>query len=245
MPGTRLRPNRTTPRWFLVVLATILLAGACTGGGGPTGRNFHPAGGTLRVGVLLNGAAGGCTFVLCGGETNDPQIEGIGFMSYELERCCLLRTLLSYNGEPTSKGGTILRPDLATELPTVSSDGLVWTFHLKRGLRYAPPLQRVRITSQDFVRSIERVLSEPPAHLPTGYTQVFKANGSVDYEVLGSYLGGFLALPDLIAGGRDYVKRRAQHISGLETPNASTLVVHLTKPYGGLGYLLSPTSDAA
>src|SRR5205085_12217602 len=113
----------------------------------------------LRVGVLPDP---GCRFVICGGETADPQIEGIGYMSYELERCCLLRTLLSYNGKPTSEGGAVLRPDLADGLPTISDNGLAWTFRLKRGIHYAPPLQDTEITSGDFVRSIERLLSKPP-----------------------------------------------------------------------------------
>jgi peptide/nickel transport system substrate-binding protein len=183
--------------------------------------------------VLLNGGAGGCAFVVCGGETNDPQIEGIGLMSYELDRCCLLRTLLSYNGQPTSKGGTILRPDLATELPSVSSDGLVWTFHLKRGLRYAPPLQRTEITAGDIVRSIERLLSKPPPDLPPPYG-----------DQLDSYLGGFLDLQHLITGAPAFHDGTAERISGLETPNPFTLVVHLNKPNGGLGFLFALPSTA-
>ncbi len=59
--------------------------------------------------------------------------------SFELFRCCLLRTLMSYNGQPTSEGGAELRPDLADGLPEVSPDGLTWTFRLKPGIRYAPP----------------------------------------------------------------------------------------------------------
>jgi ABC-type oligopeptide transport system substrate-binding subunit len=54
-------------------------------------------------------------------------------------RCCLLRTLLSYQGAPTSQGGATLRPDLAASMPTVSDDGLTWTFRIRQGLQYAPP----------------------------------------------------------------------------------------------------------
>ncbi len=34
----------------------------------------------------------------------DPQLDG-SFEARELFRCCLLRTLLSYNGHPTNQGG--------------------------------------------------------------------------------------------------------------------------------------------
>ena len=47
----------------------------------------------------------------------------------------------------------MLRPDVASALPEISSDGLAWTFHLLHGLHYAPPLRDVEITAPDFVRS--------------------------------------------------------------------------------------------
>src|SRR5436190_2221395 len=81
--------------------------------GGPT-----RAGGTLRVGM-------GLEF----GYAMDPQKE---IFFGEIFRCCLLRTLLSYNGRPASEGGADLAPDLASGMPTVSPDGLMWTFRLKR-----------------------------------------------------------------------------------------------------------------
>src|SRR5207249_1163497 len=92
----------------------------------------------------------------------------------------------------------------------------------------APPLQKAEIRAADFVRSVERLMSPPPPDLPEAY-------GSV----LDSYLAGFLALPDVIAGGRDYVDGKAEHISGLEAPDPYTFVVHLSEPNGSLGYLLS------
>src|SRR2546423_3004573 len=105
------------------IVAMVLLASACTGGG-DTGsvESPHWAGGTLRVGVITNPAQGSCGLLMCGAETDDPQIE-YSVEHYELERCCLTRTLLSYNGEDSSHGGGVLRPDLASALPSVSSDG--------------------------------------------------------------------------------------------------------------------------
>lgn len=65
----------------------------------------------------------------------------------ELFRCCLLRTLLSYTGRSTSEGGTELHPDLAAAIPQITDDGLSWTFELKRGIHYGPPMQDVEITA--------------------------------------------------------------------------------------------------
>jgi peptide/nickel transport system substrate-binding protein len=185
-------------------------------------------GGTLRVGVLIDGGVGRCDLTFCGGEANDPQINGLIGPTYEILRCCLLRSLLSYNGQSTSGGGTLLHPDLATDLPDVSPDGLTWTFHIRSGLHYAPPLQQTEIRAGDFGRSVERLMSPPPPDLPPPYGPI------LDY-----YLGIFLALTDIIAGAQDYVDGTAQHISGLESPDPYTFVVHLTKPNGSLGYLFS------
>ena len=71
-------------------------------------------------------------------------------------RCCLLRTLLNYNGLPAEEGGNDPVPDLAAAQPEVSDDGTEWTFTLQEGLMYAPPMEDVTVVAGDFVRSLER-----------------------------------------------------------------------------------------
>jgi ABC-type transport system substrate-binding protein len=77
-------------------------------------------------------------------------------LSFEYFKCCLLRTLLSTEAVPAEDGGNVLKPDLAADLPVVSDDGLTYTFTLKPGIMYAPPLQDVEVTAQDFIRALER-----------------------------------------------------------------------------------------
>ena len=74
---------------------------------------------------------------------------------FELLRCCLVRTLMTYRGVPNFEG-TQPVPDLATGPPSVSTDGKTWTFHLRPGIHYAPPLQDVTVTSGDIVRALLR-----------------------------------------------------------------------------------------
>jgi ABC-type transport system substrate-binding protein len=154
----------------------------------------------------------------------DPQA-GQTTIEWELLRCCLLRTLLSYNGHPWAQGGAELHPDLAESMPEISPDRLTWTFHLKRGLHYAPPLASTVIKAQDIVRAIERDLSPTPK-------QVAGAVGSL----LGSHHFYFV---DVIAGAREYTEGKTDTISGLQTPDDYTLVVHLLRPAGDLGYRLA------
>jgi ABC-type transport system substrate-binding protein len=165
-------------------------------------------GGTLRVGAccLTADQIGRPDFL-------DPQAPfSVASAQRELLRCCLLRTLLSYAGRPTAEGGTILHPDLATGLPEVSEDGLTWTFHLKEGIRYAPPLEDVEITVRDIVRALERTAT------PDIATE----------EYVGVY--------ESIEGVREFADGEASTISGLETPDPYTLRIHLTEITTDFGY---------
>lgn len=114
---------------------------------------------------------------------------------------------MSYNGRPVGEGGIQLRPDLATALPDASDDRKTWTFQLRSGLHYAPPLDDVEITAPDLVRALERTAKLPAA----------ETNGYAFYY-------------SIIDGFDRYGDGKADSISGLETPDDHTLVVHLREP---------------
>ena len=208
------------------VLATMMLAAACTGGGhGAAPTRPAGSGGTLRL-VLTN---------LGGGVYPDGGYDSLQTNynpALELARCCVFRTLMSYDGQPATEGGNIPRPDLAARIPSVSPDRLTWTFTLRSGIRYAPPLQRVQVTSADFVRALERAWSPAPLALT-------KATGQ-------KLLGGDdpLTMVDMIEGARDYADGKATTVSGLETPDPLTLRVRLTQPRGDLDYLFAASPTA-
>jgi peptide/nickel transport system substrate-binding protein len=140
--------------------------------------------------------------------------------TWALFRCCLLRTLYSYNGKSTEQGGAEPRPDLAVGPPEVSADGLTWTFTLRDRLRYAPPFEQVPITALDVVRALERSARLTPPD-----------------QSYGSYYYG-------IRGFEDYEGGTADSIVGLETPDDRTLVVRLEEATGDLTYLFSLPATA-
>jgi peptide/nickel transport system substrate-binding protein len=107
----------------------------------------------------------------------------------------------------------VLRPDLAAELPVISADGLTWTFRLKRGLRYGPPFEGTEIVAGDIVRALERAL-DPDIGSPYDFYRV-------------------------IEGAAEYAAGATDSISGLETPDDHSLVVHLERPAGDLGHRLA------
>lgn len=192
-------------RRIVLLAASLALAAACTGGGSEgQGTSASPTSEPWRGGTLRLALVKGYYFSAAPRAALDPQLEYDG-NEWELLRCCLVRTLFSYNGLPASEGGAEALPDLTAGPPEVSTDGLTWTFRIKPGIHYAPPLEDVEITAQDFVRALMRT-----AGPGKGWGQ----------DVYFSVIEGF----DAYMGGD------ATTISGLETPDEHTLVVRLTEP---------------
>jgi peptide/nickel transport system substrate-binding protein len=205
---------------LLALVAVLGLVGAACGGddNGPT------ASGTSGTGSTSSGELqqGGTLQLAMLGDVSaafDPQKEYYS-VTWEYYRCCLLRTLLSYKGVPTDQGGAELEPDIASDQPEISSDGLTYTFHLKSGIHYGDPFTDVEVTSGDIVRALERE-ADPDAAV-NGYNFYY----------------------NIIDGFQDFGGGKADSIKGLETPDDSTLVVHLTEPAGYLPYLFAMAATA-
>jgi peptide/nickel transport system substrate-binding protein len=163
-------------------------------------------GGTLKVGYVPNAD-----------KPFDPQKSNV-FGPFEVFRRCFLRTLLSFSDLPTEGGGTILRPDLATDLPDITPDGLTWTFHMKSGLHYAPPFDEVEIRSYDIVTALERT-------------------ATIDGAALAPYFS-------VIQGFDEFSQGDPANISGLVTPDPYTLRIQLKRPTGDFGRLMSLATTA-
>jgi len=202
----------------LVALLAVFLAG-CTpaSAASPKAGPRIPKGGLLRV-VMPPWNGSDLTNVPAKADALDPQLNtgSTFFDSAELFRCCLLRTLYSNIGRPASEGGAELHPDLAVALPDVSADGLIWTFRIRHGVKYAPPIQR-EIVAADFVRALQR-----QARLSSGQTRIYS----------------------VIAGFDQYRAGTTTTISGLETPDRYTLRVHLDQVAGDLPYRFTLSNSA-
>ena len=126
----------------------LLALAACGGGsGGNSGGGSSP--GSTATGTAVRGGVYR-TAVTSFGLTNNMDPVGetqIGF-------ACALYDARSLGDWPRSgtKAGTTstqIVPDLATSVPTPTDNGLTYTFHLKPGIKFAPPVNR-EITSQDI-----------------------------------------------------------------------------------------------
>jgi peptide/nickel transport system substrate-binding protein len=204
-------------RVSIVAVLLALVATACTGKGkDPAGPiDNTPRGGTLKV-AMPEGAS-----IISSPEPDfpplDPQME-YSYDSFEIYRCCLLRTLLSHPGRTTEEGGARLLPDLAARSPDVSADGLTWTFEIRRGIHFGPPFQSVEVTAPDFIRALQR-----------------------EAKIGGDFYSFYYRV---IQGFDDYAAGKSDTISGLEAPDAHTLVVKLSSPAGDLGHLMTMPATA-
>jgi peptide/nickel transport system substrate-binding protein len=155
----------------------------------------------------------------------DPTAEYYS-VSWEFLRCCMARTLVNYNGKPTDEGGATPRPDLATDMPTQSSDGMTWTFHIKDGVMFGDPLNR-EITADDFVNSINRLAD--PAVNTSGYP---------------FYYTDIVGFSDVENGKVKPLHDGGPGVSGVKAVDAKTFEVDLTKPNQDIPYLFSMSATA-
>jgi peptide/nickel transport system substrate-binding protein len=149
-----------------------------------------------------NGVRGGTLRVL----SADPEVTLDTAAFYGPIARAYARTLYGYNlaGPPEQK--TVPVPDIASGPPQPSADRRTYTFTLRAGVRYAPPVNR-EVTAQDFITAIQR-----------------------HYDKTSPSYGQQYA--DLIAGASRFGAGKASGISGLTAPDARTLTITLNQPAG-------------
>jgi ABC-type transport system substrate-binding protein len=198
----------------MLLALTALVAGVTACGSSSSSSSSSPASTTPVKGGTL-------TVTFQGEPTGlDPAI------AWEVESNCIERLtyqqLLTY-ASTTGEPGTKLVGDLATEVPTAANGGItdsgkVYTFHIKQGVKFAPPVNR-DVTAQDFKYSIERMLKSPLAPATYFYTG--------------------------ITGAQDFIDGKAKDVAGLKVVDPYTLQVTLDKPDVSFVYTFTLTFTSA
>ena len=211
----RLRPTRgkvTVGVSAVAIAALALIAAGCGSGSSSSSSGSSSDGAATGTSTVANISTtppkvptkcttrGGTLKILSAGDV-DHIDPGEAYYSFAYEITRpTQRYLLATKPDTTS-----LRPDLASSMPTVSKDGKTVTVHLRQGIRFSPPVNRA-VTSADVKYAIERGFATSVAN---GYAGAYF-----------SVLKGAPAKPPL------YPKP----ISGIATPNKSTIVFHLKQP---------------
>jgi peptide/nickel transport system substrate-binding protein len=179
---------RLTPSRMLVSLAVVVLAAGLTACGSSGGKK----GGTLTV--LNNGDF----------QHADP---GAAYYQFDyMVDMATQRQLYTYKDDQTGEPPT---PDLASGPYVISKDNKTVTIHLKKGIKFSPPVNR-EVTSADFKYAFERAFS---ANVPNGYVSLY-------YPLEGA--------PSKPTAG-------VKPISGIETPDKYTIVLKFAKPSALVG----------
>ena len=141
----------------LVATAAALALAGCGGSSGGSAQGAgSPGGGTPKKGGTI-------TLTYQSEPSSlDPAVAW-NVIDWNVEHA-IFQSFFRYAAKPGAAGAQ-LEPCLATQVPTVanggiSADGKTITIHLRSGVKFQPPVNRV-VTAADFKYSFERMLRSP------------------------------------------------------------------------------------
>jgi peptide/nickel transport system substrate-binding protein len=192
-------------RGFWVSLAAltvgvVLLAAGCGSSGGSSGSN----GGTQAIPAHQRG--GTVTVALSGNvDYLDPALAYYqSTWQIEYSTCVKLTNYKDLPGDP----GHVIYPEAASAMPTISSDGLTYTYTVPSGrfkFNTGEP-----VTAQSFQHAIERDLN----------------------PIQASYFGSVFLKP-VIEGADTFKGKPGEHVTGV-TVSGDQLIIKLIKPDAGM-----------
>jgi peptide/nickel transport system substrate-binding protein len=216
-----MRRRRTLVVATCAVLAGLGLAACSSGtsssgsGGSTTGSSSSPSFNAALSGIVNPSTTKGGTLTFAMSSTPDSFDPGNTYYDWTWNISRLWATpLVTYKSCPGSCG-LQLTPGIATSLGTVSDNGLVWTYHLKQGLKFE---DGTPVTSTDVKYAVERT-----------YDRSVLANGPTYFPTL-------LADPTYPGPYKD----RSKNIMGLTsvtTPDPYTIQFHLQHPFPDFNYV--------
>ena len=115
----------------VAIAAVVTAIAASIGSASVSHKTTVKAGGTYKVGWE---SAFGFT------DAFDPTGEYLG-AAWAIYSNLLVRTLVGYN-HVAGAAGNVIVPDIATSVPKPTNGGKTYTFHLKSGIKFGPPVNR-------------------------------------------------------------------------------------------------------
>jgi peptide/nickel transport system substrate-binding protein len=159
--------------------------------------------GSTTAGAPSTGAKqGGTLTLLSSGDVDNALDPGYSYYQFDfILDNALHRTLYTYKPTDTTQPS----PDLAAGPAQISDGGKTVTVKIKTGVKFSPPVNR-EVTSADVKYAMERDFLP---QVGNGYS--------------GAYWGD-------IIGSKQYAAGKAKSITGIQTPDKQTLVIHLARP---------------
>ncbi len=232
----------STPKRFAGLAAAVLAAGALAACS--SSSTSSPAVGSSSSSTPVSG--GTLNIVSASGPDHIDTVPAYYTADYQLEHA-YARQLLQYPTVPytgTSGAGwtatTTPTADVATEVPTVANGGITnggktYTFHIKPGVDWntTPPRQ---VTSQDFLREFKAFFNPvSPVGNPVYYTSTIAGLTAYDNAETAYFTNK--ANAPTAANIANF--QNTHSISGITTPNSSTIQFTLMAPASDFLYMLA------
>ena len=209
---------RSSRRGLRIASAIVTLALAATACGGDDGNGSGATGEKDDQEFKLEGTKGGTLKIVGNGDTDylDPQRTYYA-PGFAIQRA-LQRQLLTYKAAPADAGGYDVVPDLAKAMPTISEDGLTYTFELKDGIKYDDGSP---IVAADIKYAVER---------------------SFEVDTLS---GGPQFMSEVLEGGATYkgIYKDPKGLSSITVEGDKKITFKLADPYADFIYVVAlPTT---
>jgi peptide/nickel transport system substrate-binding protein len=199
------------------VAATLGIAACSSAGGGGGPQPKAPGYGAAIDSVVQPSDHKGGTLTFDNSSVPDSTDPGNTYYAFEWNMVRLYgRALVTYKSVP-GPGGNQLTPDLATSLGQVGDNGLTWTYQLKPNIKFE---DGTTVTSQDVKYAVERT-----------YAKDVLPNGPSYFKLL-------LKDPNYPGPYKDTTADK-MGLTSITTPNASTIVFHLAKPFSDFDYVVA------
>ena len=200
-----------------------LLVSACSSSGGSSSSSTTTGAVAFNAGItsVVNPSTHkGGTITFDNSSTPDSFDPGNTYYAWVLNFDRLfVMPMFTYKSCPGNCGQQLV-PALATDMGTVSSNGLTWTFHIQPNVKFE---NGTVVTSQDVKYAIERT-----------YDKSVITNGPTYYQA-------YLTDPKYPGPYKD---KDPAGLTAIDTPDATTLVFHLQGPFPDLPDILAFPSSA-
>jgi peptide/nickel transport system substrate-binding protein len=223
-----MKRRRTLAASACAAAVAVLTLAACSSGGSSTSAGTSSGGSSSSSGASGGAAAfnaantgivnpstkKGGTITFAESSVPDSLDPGNTYYAWTWDFTRLYATpLTTFESAPGAAGDTVV-PGLATSLGTVSDNGLVWTYHIKQGLKFS---DGEPITSADVKYAIERT-----------YDKSVLENGP-------NYFQNLLGDPKYPGPYKD----PKGNLTSITTPDQYTIQFHLVAPFADFNYVVA------
>jgi peptide/nickel transport system substrate-binding protein len=234
----------STPKRIAGLAAAVLAAGALAACSSSSTSSSPATGSSSSAGTPVSG--GTLNIVAASGPAHIDTVPAYYTVDYQIEHATT-RQLLAYptdvytsTSSPGWTADTTPAPDAATEVPSTANGGITnggktYTFHIKPGVDWntSPPRQ---VTSQDFLREFKAFFNPvSPVGNPVYYESTIAgltayANAETAY---------FSNKSNAPTAANITNFQNTHNISGITTPNSSTIQFTLSAPASDFLYMMA------